>query len=113
MPSVAARDCWKLKAIGCQGASWSEQLDGKGLRGEDYFRFWAMSYWLVHPSSTTTMCYDDFNWYCNPCTDLGSTLLPHMTLYPFRNPCVASFGHKAGGVLFGEGLHSRQVFDWG
>ena len=32
---MAARGYWKLGAIGCRGASWSEQLDGKELRGED------------------------------------------------------------------------------
>ena len=35
MLSMAARGYWKLGAIGCRGASWSEQLDGKKLRGED------------------------------------------------------------------------------
>ena len=29
MPSMAARGEWKLGAIGCWGASWSDQLDGK------------------------------------------------------------------------------------
>ena len=32
MPSMAARGYWKLEVIDCQGASWSEQLDGKELR---------------------------------------------------------------------------------
>ena len=35
MPSMAARGYWKLGAIGCRGASWSEQLDGKQLRGAE------------------------------------------------------------------------------
>ena len=30
---MAARGDRKLGAIGCRGASWSEQLDGKELRG--------------------------------------------------------------------------------
>ena len=38
MPSMATLGYWKLGAIGCQGASWGEQLDGKELRGE-YSRF--------------------------------------------------------------------------
>ena len=33
MPPRAARGDRKLGAIGCRGASWSEQLDGKELRG--------------------------------------------------------------------------------
>ena len=32
---MAARGYWKLGAIGCRGASWSEQLDGKELRKKD------------------------------------------------------------------------------
>ena len=32
---MAARGCKKLGAIGCRGASWSEQLDDKKLRGKD------------------------------------------------------------------------------
>ena len=31
---MAARDDRKLGAIGCRGEAWSEQLDGKELRGE-------------------------------------------------------------------------------
>ena len=33
MPLKAARGDRKLEANGCRGASWSEQLDGKELRG--------------------------------------------------------------------------------
>ena len=33
MPSLVARGYWKLGVIGCRGASWSEQLDGKEHRG--------------------------------------------------------------------------------
>ena len=33
MPSGATRGYWKLRAIGCRGASWSEQLGDKELRG--------------------------------------------------------------------------------
>ena len=32
---MAARGYRKLGAIGCRKGSWSEQLDGKELRGED------------------------------------------------------------------------------
>ena len=33
MSPRATRGYWKLGAIGCRGASWSEQLDDKKLRG--------------------------------------------------------------------------------
>ena len=33
MPSKMAQGDWKLGAIACRGASWSEQLDDKELRG--------------------------------------------------------------------------------
>ena len=33
MPSMAVRGDRKLGAVGCRGASWSEQLDCKELRG--------------------------------------------------------------------------------
>ena len=35
MPSMATRGYWKLGAIDCREASWSEQLDDEELRGED------------------------------------------------------------------------------
>ena len=33
MPPTVARGEWKLGAVGCRGTSWSEQFDGKELRG--------------------------------------------------------------------------------
>ena len=59
-------------AIGCRGASWSEQLDGKELRGalgsaigtERIPVFWTPS---AHPSSSATVWYDDFKGLCKSC----------------------------------------------
>ena len=43
------------------------------------------------------------NLYCNPCTDLGSTVLPHLTLHAFIYTCVAFLGlKKAGDVCSGR-----------
>ena len=59
MPLMAARGYWNLGAIGCRGASWSEQLDGKELRGEDS-RFLGTVFMASHSYSYATMWYTDF-----------------------------------------------------
>ena len=64
MPSRAARGYRKLGAIGCRGASWSEQLDSKELRealgsaigAERIPVFWALSTWPAHPSYYSVVC---------------------------------------------------------
>ena len=64
MPSRAARDYKISGAIGCRGASWSEQLDGRELHGalgsvigtERIPVFWTPS---VHLSSSATVWYAD------------------------------------------------------
>ena len=65
MPSMAAQGDRKLGAIGCRGASWSEQLDDNELRGvlgsaigtERIPVFWTSS---AYASSTTTLWYAEF-----------------------------------------------------
>ena len=42
MPSRAARGYWKLGAIGCRGAPWSKQLNGK-VSAEKIPVFWTKS----------------------------------------------------------------------
>ena len=67
MPSMAARGYWKSGAIGCRGASWSEQLDDKELRGalgsaigtERIPVFWTSS---AHASSSATVCTYDYTY---------------------------------------------------
>ena len=71
MSSTAARGYWKLEAIGCRVASWSEQLDDKELRGalgsaigtERIPVFLTLS---AH-SSSATVWYADFKGLCRLC----------------------------------------------
>ena len=65
MSSRTTRGYWKLGAIGCRGASWSEELDDKELHGaredrsQDFPIFWTTSsHRLLVPlhSSATTEC---------------------------------------------------------
>ena len=69
---MVARGYWKLGAIGCRGASWSEQLDDKKLRGalgsaigaERIPVSWTSS---AHASSSATVSYADFTGLCKLC----------------------------------------------
>ena len=67
MPSRVARGYEMSGAIGCRGASKSEQLNGNKLRGalgsaietERIPVFWTPSTWPAPPSSSTTVWYAD------------------------------------------------------
>ena len=82
MPSMAARGDRKLGAIGCRGASWSEQLDDKELRRmlgsaigtERIPVFWISS---TNYFSSAMVWYADFKVY--PCTAV-TTVVPRMAL---------------------------------
>ena len=73
MSSRATQGYWKLGAIGCRGASWSEQLDDKELRGalgrvieaEIFLVFWTAS--SAHASSSATVWYVYFKGLCKLC----------------------------------------------
>ena len=62
---MAARGYWKLGAVDCQGASWSEQLDDKELRGAlgsaiGTERISISRTSSAHPSSSATVWYAVF-----------------------------------------------------
>ena len=129
MPSMAARGYWKLGAISCRGASWSEQLDGKELRGalesaigtERIPVFWTSS---AHPFSSTTVWYSDFKGLCKFCctTVMQKRNTPYSPVFLSRSvrSCIGISARsllcsRSGGCLFSkrclqELVHLRQMF---
>ena len=59
----------------------------------------SFSGYRLHPSSTTTLWYADFEVY--PCTAV-TTVISRMTLYALRNSCVAFPALEAGLVYSGR-----------
>ena len=129
MPSRAARGYRMSGAMGCRGASWSEQLDGKKLHGalenaigtERILVFWTPS---AHPSSSATVWYADFKGLCKSCCAgvmqksnasyslvfLSQSVLSCMTIPARSLPCSRSrcCSFREGGLC--KLVHSRQVF---
>ena len=102
---MAARGYRISGANGSRGASWCQQLHGKELRGgtERILVFWTPSTRPGYPSpSTTVWCVDSKvePLYC--CNVPGNTLVPHMTLKVFCNPCVAFPALDADVVCLGR-----------
>ena len=129
MPSMAARGYWKLGAIGCRGASWSEQLDDKEFRGalesaigtERIPVFWTSS---AHPFLPATVWYSDFKGLCKSCctTVMQKRNTPYSSVFLSRSvrSCIrlsvrSLLYSRSGCFLFSkrclqELVHLWQVF---
>ena len=129
MPSKAARGYWKLGAIGCRGASWSEQLDDKELRGalvsairaERISVCWISS---AHASSSASVWYADFKELCKLCCTavMHKSNTPYSSVFLSRSmrSCILISArslpcYRSGCCLFSEGclrelVHLQQLF---
>ena len=74
---MAPRGFWKLGAIGCRGASWSEQLEGKELRREGSYVLGTV-FTLLHLLHCGTLILKVYS--CAAVT----IVMSHMTLYALR-----------------------------
>ena len=122
-PSMAARGYWKLRAIGCRGASWSEQVDGKELRRalesaigtERNPVFWTSS---ARPSSSATAWCADFKGLCKSCctavmqkstTSYSSVFLSRSVLSCIRISAHSFPCSRSECCLFSEGCRRELV----
>ena len=121
MSSRAARGDRKLGANGCRGASWSEQLDGKELRGalgivigtERVPVFWTPS---AHPSLSATVWNADFKGLCMSCyiavmqksnTSYSSVFISRCVLSCIRISARSLPCSRSGRCSFREGCHLK------